>query len=72
MGKTLTLRFMKKTNKQLDDDILKSRVAIKLCDYAQEVIPKVMKGESLDGVTIKHAQYIISYLREYLQKDYGC
>ncbi len=72
MGKTLTLRFMKKTKKQLDDDILKSRVAIKLCNYAEEVIPKVMRGEKLEGVTVKHAQYIISYLREHLQKDYGC
>lgn len=60
-----------KTKKQLDEDILTSRTAIKLCDYAQEVIPKVMRGESLDGVTLKHAKYIINYLREFLQKDYG-
>jgi len=62
---------MKKTVKQLDDEILTSRVAIKLCDFAQEIIPKVMNGESIDGITMKHSQYILNYLREYLQKDYG-
>jgi hypothetical protein len=62
---------MNKTKKQLDDDILMSRLGIKLIDYAQEMAPKLMRGETIEGITMKHAQYILSYLREYIQKDYG-
>lgn len=62
---------MNKTPKQLEEEILLSRVAQKLLDYAEELTPKIMRGDSIEGITLKHSSYITNYLREFLQKDYG-
>lgn len=60
-----------KTTKQLEEEIIYARVANKLLSYAEEIVPKVMKGETIEGITIQHARYITNYLREFIEKGRG-
>ena len=74
-GETLARDFrsyMPKPDKQLDAEILHAKVVMKLLDYAEETTKKLMRNEGILETTDKHADYVISLLREYIQKDYGC
>lgn len=60
-----------KSIRQLEEEIIHAKVADRLINYAEEIMPKLMRGETIEGITIKHARFITNYLREFIEKERG-
>ena len=54
--------------RRLENEIFQSKVSMKLLDYAEEITKKLQKDEDITGITMIHANYLISFFREFIQE----